>query len=108
MTSMIPEITPERIDAATGVVLLDFWQKTCPPCRVLEPRLEAFAHHRSELTAHRIDIDIDQETPRRFGVMSIPTLIVFGDGREIERLDGLIRDQDLEDALERATAGPSG
>lgn len=104
---MIPEIAAAQLDAATasGVVLLDFWQETCPPCRALEPRLEAFARrHRRELSAYRIDIDKDQDTPRRLGVMSIPTLIIFRGGQEVERLDGLIREQELEGALERVAA----
>jgi thioredoxin 1 len=89
-----------------GLVLLDFWQAACPPCRALEPRLEAFAHqHPGVFTGHRIDVDTDQRTPDRFGVMSIPTLIWLRDGTEATRLDGLIRDADLEDTLARLTAG---
>lgn len=108
---MLKQIAPEELDSVTasGVVLLDFWQQSCPPCRMLEPRLEAFARrHRGELAAYRIDIDKDPETPRRFGIMSIPTLILFADGRELERLDGLIRDPDLEAALDRAGGGQAG
>lgn len=108
---MIPTIAPEQLDSATtsGVVLLDFWQQTCPPCRALEPRLEAFARrHRDQLAAYRIDIDTDQQTPRRFGVMSIPTLIMLRDGREVARLDGLIREPDPEAALARASSRPAG
>ncbi|HCU95217.1 MAG TPA: hypothetical protein DHU96_21905, partial [Actinobacteria bacterium] len=68
-------------------LVLDFWQAACPPCRALEPRLEAFARrHPGVFTAYRIDIDTDQHTPDRFGVMSIPTLLWLRDGTEAARL----------------------
>lgn len=71
-----------------------------------EPRLEAFARrHRGELTINHIDIDENPETPQRFGVMTIPTLLLFRDGKEVARLDGLIREEDLEQALRQPGAG---
>jgi thioredoxin 1 len=92
----------EVVDAiGDGVVMLDFFQASCPPCHALEPRLEAFARrHHGELEVLQIDIDENAATPGRFGIMSIPTLILFRDGRELARLDGLIRDEDLERVLE--------
>lgn len=86
-----------------GVVVLDFWQQTCAPCRTLEPRLDQFAGRRgSEFTGYHIDVDTDPDTPAEFGVQSIPTLIVLRDGKELTRLDGLIREQDLDQALDNA------
>jgi thioredoxin-like negative regulator of GroEL len=103
-----PVLPADQVDQATGqggLVLLDFWQAACPPCRALEPRLEAFGRrHPGVFTGYRIDVDTDQRTPDRFGVMSIPTLIWLRDGTEATRLDGLIRDADLEDTLARLTA----
>lgn len=102
------KLAAEEIDGAIreGVVLLDFFSETCPPCHALEPRLEAFAHRHSDgLRIFQIDIEENAETPQRFGVMSIPTLILFRDGREVDRLDGLILDDDLEQAL-RASRCP--
>lgn len=96
----------DEVDEAigAGVVMLDFFQDACAPCHVLEPRLEAFARkHRGELTIHQIDIDENAETPQRFGVMSIPTLLLFRDGEQVARLDGLIREEDLEQALAKAS-----
>ncbi len=98
------KLAPQDVDAAVGdgAVLLDFFQESCPPCHALEPRLEAFARrHRGELEVLQIDIDENEETPKRFGIMSIPTLILFRDGEEVARLDGLITEQELEQALAR-------
>lgn len=108
MTALFPILAPQQVDEAAGrggLVLLDFWQETCPPCRALEPRLEAFARrHPGAFTGYRIDIDTNQQTPERFGVMSIPTLIWLRNGSEAARLDGLIRDPDLEATLARLAA----
>jgi len=85
-----------------GVVLVDFYQASCAPCRALEPRLEAFARrHAGELRVFQVDVDEDFETPRRYGVRSLPTLLVFRDGKQSGRLDGLIIDDDLEAVLAR-------
>lgn len=98
------QLAADDVDQAVaeGLVFLDFFQESCPPCHALEPRLGAFARHHPELTVLQVDIDANQETPQRFGVMSIPTLILFRDGQEVDRLDGLILDDDLEQALRTA------
>ncbi len=109
--SSFPIIDGSRLDDDTpdGLVLLDFWQASCAPCRALEPRLERFAaNHPGRFTGYRInadtDTDTDTDTVAKHGVMSIPTILLLRDGQEIARLDGLIRDHDLEDAL-RAAGG---
>lgn len=102
--SSFPIIDGRRLDdgtTATGLVLLDFWQASCAPCRALQPRLERFAAaHAGHLAGYRIDVD----TVTKYGVMSIPTVLLLRDGHEMARLDGLIRDQDLEDAVQAATS----
>ena len=98
--SSFPIINGSRVADATegGLVLLNFWPVSCAPCRALEPRLERFAaNHPGRFTGYRIDVDTD--TVAKYGVMSIPTLLLLRDGHEIARLDGLIRDHDLEDVL---------
>ncbi|MHA7295200.1 thioredoxin family protein [Arthrobacter sp. HLT1-21] len=101
-----PILNHENIDAALtrpGLILLDFWQASCAPCRALEPRLEQFARrHPGEFTGYRIDIDTDLDAATAYDVQSIPTLILFKDGQETGRLDGLIRDTDLEAILNPA------
>jgi thioredoxin len=100
--SPIPELDADQVAPATqrGLVLLDFYQATCAPCRALEPRLERFARrHRDQIAVYRIDIDDNPDTPRQHGVMSIPTLILFRDGTEVARLDGLIHEEDIEALL---------
>lgn len=105
--SSFPTIDGTEIDdvtTANRLVLLDFWQATCAPCRALEPRVERFAaDHPGRFTGYRIDVDTDLDTATEYGVMSVPTVLLLRDGREVARLDGLIRAQDLEAALRDAT-----
>ncbi len=87
-----------------GPVALDFYQASCAPCRALSPRLERIARKSAgRLPAYRVDIDRALAVAERFGVKSIPTVLVLRAGKEVERLDGLIREADLTAAFERAT-----
>ena len=86
-----------------GPVALDFYQASCAPCRALSPRLERVAQqYAGRVPIYRVDIDRDLAVVERFGVQSIPTVLVQRAGKEVERLDGLIREADLSAAFERA------
>lgn len=93
-----------KILKAPDAVVLDFYQASCAPCRALEPRLERFAdRYNGRVPVYRVDLDRDIKAAERFGVKSIPTLLVFHAGKEINRLDGLITDEDLTAAFDAAT-----
>ncbi len=88
-----------------GAVALDFYQASCPPCQALEPRLERVAgEYAGRLPVYRIDIDRDMPLAERFGVQSIPAILILRAGKEVQRLDGLITDRELRAAFDRATA----
>jgi thioredoxin 1 len=92
-----------KVLQADGPVVLDFYQESCRPCHVLAPRLERVAKEfEGRLPVYRVDVDQDMPVAERFGVMSLPTVLVVDGGKEVERLDGLIREQDLKAALGRA------
>jgi thioredoxin 1 len=105
--SSFPILDPQQVTTATaqpGLVLLDFWQASCAPCRALEPRLAEFAgQHPGTFDGYRIDVDADPATVDAFDVMSIPTVVLLRDGHEVARLDGLIRPDDLHAMLADAT-----
>jgi len=109
--SSFPVLVPAAL-GAPGLLLLDFWQASCAPCRALEPRLEQIARPRSgEFNGNRIDGDASPETARDFDVQSIPTLVLFRGGREVTRLDGLIHTNDVDEALDSyppSTPSPRG
>jgi thioredoxin 1 len=92
-----------KVLQAQQPVILDFYQATCAPCRALEPRLERVAQqYAGRIPVYRIDIDRDLSIADRLGVRSIPTVLVFREGREMERLDGLITEEQLRTAFEQA------
>ncbi len=70
-------------------VLVDFWAEWCPPCKMLEPIVADLAtEYDNRIKVAKLDVDANPETAGKFGVMSIPTLILFKDGSEAQRLVG--------------------
>ena len=103
-TMPIRTLAPEEVDAkvlnASGPVILDFYQATCPPCRALETRLARITQQYPGHSVYRVDIDRNMPVAERFHVQSLPTILVLHHGREVERLDGLITDAQLRSAFE--------
>lgn len=91
--------------STTTPVVIDFYQASCPPCRVLEPRLERVAsQYHGVVRVFRVDIERDLALAQRFGIRSLPTVLAFRDGREVQRLDGLITERELSATFARIAA----
>lgn len=86
----VVKLNQENFDAAvkSGKALVDFYADWCGPCRMMAPILEAVASERADLTVAKVNVDESAELASRFGVMSIPTLVVLEDGEEIKRIVG--------------------
>ena len=79
----------ERVLRAERPVLVDFWAEWCVPCHMVSPVVEEIGREKNEkLQVAKVNIDDNPEVTRRFGIMSIPTLMLFKDGEEAARLVG--------------------
>lgn len=78
------------------LVLLDFWAEWCGPCRALGPKLEEIAGELSEkVKVVKINIDENKETAQKYGIRSIPTMILFKNGQDTEMLTGNLPKEDI-------------
>jgi len=88
-------------EVASGLTLVDFYADWCGPCRMLTPVLEEVAQEVKEATIAKIDIDKAQKTASTFQVTSIPTLVLFKDGKEVGRLVGLRDKETIKEFLQK-------
>ena len=73
---------------ANGTTLVDFYADWCGPCRMVSPIVDEIAEERSDITVGKVNVDDENAHAMKYGVMSIPTLIVFKDGQEKTRIVG--------------------
>jgi thioredoxin 1 len=84
------------------LVLVDFWANWCGPCRALAPTIEELAkEYNGKALVGKLDVDENPATAERFQVFSIPTMILFKDGTETERLVGLCPKSRISDTLNK-------
>ena len=72
-----------------GTALVDFYADWCGPCKMIAPIIEEIAAEMPDVTVGKINVDESGDLAARYGVMSIPTLVIFKDGIEVNRIVGL-------------------
>ena len=86
----------ETVLGSDRPVLVDFWAEWCGPCRALGPTIDAVAESWADRAqVVKLDVDANPSTTERYGVRAIPTLILFKDGAEVERLLGAVSETEI-------------
>ncbi len=86
-------------------VLVDFWAEWCAPCRMLAPTIDAIAEQFSETAGVvKVNVDDNTQTAQRYGIKGIPTLILFRDGKEVERVVGATSKEAIARMIEKHAA----
>ena len=87
---------------ANKPVLVDFWAEWCAPCRMLAPTVAAVAEHYGEsASVVKLNVDDNPSTAQRYGIKGIPTLILFRDGKEVERVVGATSKESITRMVEK-------
>ena len=103
---MIPYVTGDNFAAevleAEQPTLVDFTAAWCPPCRAVAPVLDQIEAERDDLRIVKVDVDQDPQTAARYGILSMPTFLLFRHGQEVARVVGAAPKQRLLAQLEPA------
>ena len=102
MVQLTRENFDEEVTEAAGRVLVDFWGPGCGPCRAMESVLEAVAARHPEVKVAQLDVAEHPDIAWAFRIVSVPTLLLFRDGKEIRRFVGIQPKQVLLRVLEEA------
>ena len=80
-------------------VLVDFWDVWCGPCQMMAPILHELETEMPDVQIGKVNVDEQMDLARQFRVVSIPTLIIFKNGQEVQRMVGVTSKEELKDAL---------
>ena len=104
---MVTEVTDESFDSfvtSNKYAVIDCWAIWCGPCRMLSPIIDELSGERAEVAFGKLNTDKNRSIPMKYGVMSIPTLLYFKDGRLVDKTIGAYPKPALEERLDKLTA----
>jgi thioredoxin 1 len=91
-SALIEHLTAQNFANKTknGIVLVDFWADWCMPCKMMAPILNEVAEATEDkATVYKLNVDEQQQVAAKYGIRNIPTMILFKDGKEVERIIGV-------------------
>ena len=95
----------EQIKKVSGPVLVDFWAAWCGPCKMIAPSLEQLAGEMAgRATVAKVNVDENGDVANRFGIRSIPTLIIFKEGRVVDQIVGALPKEQIRRMVEKHLA----
>jgi thioredoxin 1 len=96
------EVTDQTFDNFVQThekVVIDCWAAWCGPCRMISPIIEELAQEKEEITFAKLNVDQNRAVPVRYGIMSIPTLLYFKNGKLVDKTLGALPKQAIESRL---------
>ncbi|MCX7998961.1 MAG: thioredoxin [Leptospiraceae bacterium] len=100
----LPEINDSNFkeEVSQGLVLVDFWAEWCGPCRMVAPVLEELSkEYSNKLSIKKLNVDENQLSAQTFGVQSIPTMILFKDGKVVDKIIGALPKTQIKNFIDR-------
>jgi thioredoxin 1 len=105
VTILTDAIFQDEVLNSDQPVLVDFWAPWCAPCRAVGPTIDELAEtNAGRVKVGKVNVDENSETPQRYGVSSIPTVLVFKNGKVVETLVGVQSRERYQQAIENAVA----
>jgi thioredoxin 1 len=99
----VKEITDNTFtdETSTGIVVIDFWAEWCGPCRILSPILEDLSKEMTNVQFKKINVDENPIIAGSIGITAIPTVIIYKDGRPVERIVGLLPKEHIKKIIQK-------
>jgi len=92
----------ETVGKSEKPILVDFWAEWCGPCRMVGPVLEEISQEKETVVIGKLNVDEEQELAQEFGVMSIPTMILFKEGKAVSQIIGAQPKEALEEFIDNS------
>lgn len=104
MTKIVPELTNGEFETFSreGLVLIDFFAEWCMPCMMMSPIIEDLNEEfGGKIKIGKVNVDDNPEISEKFGISSIPTFIILKNGKEIERRNGTLTQDELSEIIKK-------